>query len=309
MNVLVTGGAGFIGSHLSEALLRDNHVTIVDNFSTGTKNNLKEIQNHKSLEIMELDCTSLADMINVCKNKDIVFHFAANPDVRLINDNTYVSFNQNIFATRIMLEASRRTNIKKFIFASTSTVYGDTLKIPTKEDYGPLKPISIYGSTKLACESLVFGYSNIFNFSSVVLRFANIVGHRSNHGVIFDFYKKLQNNKKILEILGDGNQKKSYFHITDCINAILIASKLDGVQLFNVGSEDQITVLEIAKIITNTLKIEPEFILTGGINGGGWIGDVKNMLLDISAIKELGFIPSKNSKESVQQTISDLVLN
>ena len=309
MNVLVTGGAGFVGSHLSEALLKDNHVTVVDNFSTGSKSNLGEIQDHESLEILESDCTCLDEMEDACKDKDVVFHFAANPEVRLVDDDTETSFVQNIIATRIMLEASRKAGVKKFVFASTSTVYGEPSEIPTGESYGPLKPISIYGSTKLACESLVFAYSSTFDFSSVVLRFANIVGHRSNHGVVFDFYRKLQDNSEELEILGDGTQKKSYFHITDCVDAILAASRLDGTRLFNIGSEDQITVTEIAKIVTDALKVKPKLTFAGGPGGRGWIGDVKDMLLDISAIRNLDFRPTKNSRDSVRQTIYDLIAN
>lgn len=309
MKIMVSGGAGFIGSHLSESLSTNNEVIVVDNFSSGSRNNLSNVKNHNTLKIIEEDCTNLDSMQSLCKGIETVYHFAANSEVRMQkDDDTYLSFSQNVIATRIMLEAARICGVKKFIFASTSTIYGEPSLIPTPENYGPLKPISIYGATKLASEALVSGYCKSFKMNGIILRFANIIGQRSKHGVIFDFYNKLVKNDKTLEILGDGKQRKSYLHINDCIKAILIASKVDGLRIFNIGSEDQIDVTSIAKIIVSLMEKDPEFFYTGGVDGGrGWIGDVKNMLLDTTKIKKLGFKLKLNSDEAVKKTINDLL--
>ena len=309
MKIMVSGGAGFIGSHLSESLSTNNEVIVVDNFSSGSRNNLSNVKNHNTLKIIEEDCTNLDSMRSLCKGIETVYHFAANPEVRMQKDNdTYLSFSQNVIATRTMLEVARICSVKKFIFASTSTIYGEPSLIPTPENYGPLKPISIYGATKLASEALVSAYCRSFKMNGIILRFANIIGQRSKHGVIFDFYNKLVKNDKTLEILGDGKQKKSYLHINDCIKAILIASKEDGLRIFNIGSEDQIDVISIAKIIASLMEKDPKFSYTGGVDGGrGWIGDVKNMLLDTTKIKKLGFKLKLNSEESVKKTISDIL--
>lgn len=307
MKVLVTGGAGFIGSHLSESLAQDNDVIIVDNISTGSKENLSFLKDIKSTKFFRCDCTNFEEIQSLCKDVDTIFHFAANPEVRIKNHDT-ASFTQNVIATRVMLETAIKSNVKKFVFASTSTIYGEPTIMPTPENYGPLKPISIYGATKLASEALVSAYCSSFKMSGIILRFANIIGMRSNHGVIYDFFNKLKTNSQKLEILGDGTQTKSYLHIDDCIPAILLASKNDGIRIYNIGSEDQANVTEIANVISNAMDVSPKYDYIRGVDGGrGWIGDVKKMVLDIAQIKKLGFMPTMNSHDAVKRTIIDML--
>lgn len=309
MNILLTGGAGFIGSYLAESLCFHNNVLIVDNLSTGKRDNIFELEKKGSLKFVKADCINFNEIFPLCRNIDTLFHFAANPEVKITSDeDTELSFSQNVLATKVMLEAARKSGVKKFVFASTSTIYGEPHVIPTPEEYGPLKPISIYGATKLASEALVMAYCSSFKMSGIILRFANIIGHRSSHGVIFDFYNKLQKNHEKIEILGDGTQKKSYLYIDDCINAIHIAIKVNGIDCFNIGSEDQVDVISIAKIIGKEMKVNPKLEVTGGVDGGrGWIGDVKKMLLGTSKIKKLGFKAKFTSGEAVKQTISEIL--
>ena len=197
------------------------------------------------------------------------------------------------------------------IFTSTSTVYGEPTKIPTPEDYAPLKPISTYGASKLACEALISAYAYTYGFNAIIIRLANIVGPRSKHGVIYDFIQKLNKNPTQLEILGDGTQNKSYLYISDCIEAMLLGPEktTEPVEIYNVGSEDQIDVKTIAEIVAEEMGLENvEFKFTGGVDGGrGWKGDVKNMLLDISKIKTLGWKPKHNSEQAMRRSTKDIL--
>jgi UDP-glucose 4-epimerase len=243
---------------------------------------------------------------------EIVFHLAANPEVRVGSISPEIHYRQNIEATFNLLEAVRNHgNIKTFIFTSSSTVYGEPSKMPTPEDYAPLKPISVYGASKLACEALVTSYAYTYGFRAAIFRLANIVGPRSRHGVIYDFIQKLKANPNELEILGDGTQTKSYLHVSDCIEAMLLGlEKADSrVEVFNVGSEDQLNVKRIAEIVVEEMGLENvKFKLTGGVDGGrGWKGDVKNMLLEASKLKSLGWKPRYNSEESVRLAVKSLV--
>ena len=196
------------------------------------------------------------------------------------------------------------------IFTSTSTIYSEPAKIPTPENYAPLKPISTYGATKLASEALITAHAHTYNFKAIIIRLANIVGPRSQHGVVHDFIQKLNKNPNKLEILGDGTQNKSYLYITDCINAILLTlqKSKEQVNIYNIGSEDQTTVTEIAKIITQEMGIKNvKFKFTGGVDGGrGWKGDVKNMLLDISKLKTHEWKPKYNSQQAITKTVKHL---
>ena len=246
--VLVTGGAGFIGSHLIDRLISDGYfVFCIDNFSSGKK---EYVSHHKKtdFELIEgdvLDKKTLRSSMNHCET---VFHLSANPDVRLGEKDTKVHFQQNIQATYSVLEAMKKCGIKNIVFTSTSTVYGDAKELPTPEDYGPLVPISLYGASKLACEALISSYCHTFGMQSVIYRFANVVGSRSTHGVTYDFVQKLKKNPHELEILGDGNQMKSYLYITDCIEAMMfgLSKSRKNVEIFNIGSKYWIDVREIS---------------------------------------------------------------
>lgn len=314
MHALVTGGAGFIGSHLCEALLEQGFtITIFDNFSSGSKQNISQLLKNKPKEasLHKGDCTNPESVRKSLRNVDILFHFAANPEVRLELCDPVMCFQQNVYATHVLLETIKKSQVETIVFASTSTVYGEAKVMPTPEDYSPLEPISIYGASKLASEALITAYAHSFDKNAVILRLANIVGPRSQHGVIHDFIAKLKQNPSELEILGDGTQTKSYLYIDDCIEAILTAFKnqTKRVEVFNIGSEDQVNVKTIASIVAEEMGCKGiRFRFTGGVEGGrGWIGDVKTMLLDITKLKKLGWKPKLNSTEAVRKAAKELL--
>jgi UDP-glucose 4-epimerase len=306
MQNLVTGGAGFIGTHLCEALASlGQDVTILDNLSTGTRGNIRQaLESTRYVKLIVGDCKDLEDTRRSISEADVVYHFAANPEVRLELADPSTSYRENVYATHILLEAIKDTNVNTIVFASTSTVYGDAKIVPTPEIYSPLEPISIYGASKLASEALITSYCHTYNKKAVILRFANVVGPRSRHGVINDFITKLRRNTKELVILGDGHQTKSYLYVEDCIGAILRACETakETVEIFNVGSDDQIEVARIAKIVAEEMDLnDVQFSFTGGVQGGrGWVGDVKNMFLNTSKLKSRGWKPVYNSEEAIR---------
>jgi len=310
---LITGGAGFIGSHLIDTLLtKENTITVLDNLTTGTPQNIQQWLGNPNLTFIKADLLNPVALKKLEPNHyDTIFHLAANPEVKIGATNPKIHFQQNITATHNLLETIRKTKNKPtLVFTSTSTVYGEPTKIPTPENYAPLKPISTYGASKLASEALISAYAHTYNFKAIIIRLANIVGPRSQHGVVHDFIQKLNKNPNKLEILGDGTQNKSYLYITDCINAILLTlqKSKEQVNIYNIGSEDQTTVTEIAKIITQEMGIKNvKFKFTGGVDGGrGWKGDVKNMLLDISKLKTHEWKPKYNSQQAITKTVKHL---
>jgi len=294
--ILVTGGAGFIGSHLVDRLVKDNEVRVIDNLSSGKKKfvNRKAEFVQKTILEKEID--------KHFKGIDMVYHVAANPDVRLGAEDTKVHLEQNVLATYNVLEIMRKNGVNKIAFTSSSTVYGHAL-MPTSEDYGPLKPESLYGASKLACEALISSYCYTFGMQSWLFRFANIIGERSNHGVIYDFIQKLKNNPEELEILGNGKQEKSYLYIKDCVDAMIFTTKNSNekVNIFNIGSEDAISVTDIARIVSEKLGLRPKFKFIGGERG--WKGDIPKMLLSIEKLKSMGWAPEYCSKKAVEKTI------
>jgi len=313
-SVLVTGGAGFIGSHLVDALMvRGDYVCVFDNLSTGSMENVEHWLDHPNFTFIKGDLLSQSDLKKLeVDDYNVIFHLAANPEVRIGSIEPSIHFQQNVVATYNLLERVRMAGGSPIlVFTSTSTVYGEALKIPTPEDYAPLKPISTYGASKLACEALISAYAYTYGFKAVILRLANIVGSRSRHGVIHDFIQKLRKKPNELEILGDGTQTKSYLYVSDCVEAILLATENPEkrVEVYNVGSEDQINVKTIAEIVIEEMGLKNvKLKLTGGVDGGrGWKGDVKNMLLHISKIKSLGWKPKLNSKQAVRKTVREIV--
>ncbi|MDF2956242.1 NAD-dependent epimerase/dehydratase family protein [Candidatus Alkanophaga liquidiphilum] len=311
MRVVVTGGAGFIGSHVVDRLVAsDAAIVVLDDLSSGS---LKFIEAHLTKENFEFHKVNLAsdDVTSFFEDVDEVWHLAANPDVRVGAERPDVHFERNIVATYNVLEAMRRNGIRRIIFTSTSTVYGDATRLPTPENYGPLVPISLYGASKLACEALISAYAHTFDMRAWLYRFANVVGRRSTHGVIFDFIKKLQANPKELEILGDGNQTKSYIYIDDCVEAMFFGLKAsrEVVNILNIGTEDQVMVRRIAEIVCEELGLVgekmPKFRFTGGRRG--WRGDIPFMLLDISRLKSLGWRPKYDSETAVRLATRDLL--
>ncbi|MBU4075655.1 MAG: NAD-dependent epimerase/dehydratase family protein [Euryarchaeota archaeon] len=309
--IIVTGGAGFIGSHLIDRmLLRGDEVVVIDNLSSGKMDFLKDHVENPDFKFIRLDLLDLEELKKYVLDADAVFHLAANPDVRLGVSDTRVHLEQNIIATYNLLEAMRINKIKNILFTSTSTVYGEAMLIPTPEEYGPLVPISLYGASKLACEALITSYCSTFDMNSWLFRFANIVGPRGTHGIIVDFMNKLRKNPGSLEILGDGKQRKSYLHVYDCIEAILFAMENSNemVNIFNIGSVDTISATEIGRIVVEEMGLEDvEFKYTGGSRG--WKGDVPKMMLSIDKIRSLGWKPVSNSEKSVRDAVRSLLNN
>ncbi len=298
MRILITGGAGFIGSYLAKRLVKNHDVTVIDHLSSGKKDNIKDLMSNNNFKFIEADLLHYDNITGHFAGIDVVFHLAALADVR--EQDVEKHMNHNLLATKHVLEAMKEKNVKKIIFSSTSTVYGEP-EGPAREDH-PCKPISIYGATKLAAELLIKSYSKNHDINYTIFRFANIIG-KEGSGVVIDFINKLRENPKELEILGDGNQNKSYLFIEDCIEAILGNWEKDN-EIFNIGSEDQLTVKKIAEIVSEEMGLDNvNFIYRDRFNGRGWPGDVKNYLLDISKIKKHGWTPKHNSEDSIRKTV------
>ena len=312
MKALVTGGAGFIGSHLVDHLIKNGReVRVIDNLSSGSMENLVQWNDDPRLELHEVDLLNGATLDGALRGCDEVYHLAANPEVNAKNASPEDHFRQNIEATYNLLEAMRRSGGQKFIaFTSSSTVYGEAEAIPTREDYGPLVPISLYGASKLACEALLTAYAAMYGFRAIIYRLANVVGPRSNHGVIYDFVQKLRDSPDELEVLGDGSQSKSYLYIDDCITGIMNGiERGNRVDIYNIGSWDRTNVLEIAETVKDEMGLnEARIRLTGGIDGGrGWKGDVKVMQLDMNELRSVGWTPKYGSAEAVRLTARSVI--
>lgn len=309
-SILVTGGAGFIGSHLVERLLLDNEVTVLDNFSSGRIEFLEPYRDIPDFHLLTGDLMNPKILDNAVSGKDFIFHLAANPDVKLGSEDTHVHLEQNVLATYNLLEAMRKNDVRQMAFTSTSTVYGEASEVPTPEDYGPLLPISLYGASKLSCEALISSYCHTFQMQSWIYRFANIVGERGTHGVLVDFIRKLRENPGKLEILGSGKQRKSYLEVKDCVCAMIhaVEHSTGEVNVFNIGSEDSVDVTEIADIVVGQMGLDGvEYNYTGGIDGRGWRGDVKLMLLSIEKIKMLGWSPELGSARALEVAVKALL--
>lgn len=304
VRVVVTGGAGFIGSHLVEWLVGEGlDVTVLDNLSSGSLENLERVRGRIDLRVG--DVKDLRTCLEVLRGADSVYHFAANPEVRVSSVEPGIHFEENVRGTFNIAEASRVVgSVKTVVFASSSTVYGDAELVPTPEEH-PLRPISVYGASKAAAELILHSYSRLYGMRVVVLRYANVVGPRTRHGVVYDFLLKLLKDGSRLEILGDGKQKKSYLYVDDAIEATVLAANRSppGFSVYNVGNVDWVEVSEIARVVSDALGLRPTFEYTGGTpDGRGWPGDVKFMLLSIEKIASLGWRPKRTSAEAVRLT-------
>jgi UDP-glucose 4-epimerase len=310
MKILVTGGAGFIGSHIVDRLVDEGYkVRVVDNLSSGRTENLRRHTDSNAIELLIGDLKDPYIALRSVENVDAVFHFAANPEVRVSSIDPETHFNENIVATFNLLEAMRKRNVREIVFASSSSVYGEPDEIPVDEN-APIKPVSVYGASKASCETLIHAYSKLYRIKAVILRYANVVGPRLRHGVIWDLINKLIKNPRELEILGDGRQIRSYIYIDDAMEATMIAwRKTDAdYEVYNIGNEDWITVDEVADEIIKIMKLKNvKKIYRPMLHGVGWLGDVKRIALKIEKTKRLGFKPSMSSRETVETTVRKLL--
>ncbi|MCP4763034.1 MAG: NAD-dependent epimerase/dehydratase family protein [archaeon] len=307
-NVLVTGGAGFIGSHLVDSLINTkNKVIVIDSLISSTEEYIQPHIDSGSLIFIKGDIRDEKLLNSISEPIDYIFHMAADPSVKISVESPMDSFDHNVKGTLNILELARRKRVKGFIFASSGgTLYGDVDKFPITES-DLLKPISPYGASKAACEMYISAYANAYEFKAVSGRYANIFGERSTHGVSIDFYKKLKENPNELTILGDGMQQKSYLHVSDCVDAtICLGNNLSNQEKWydfnNVGSDEWIIVKEIATIIEDELQLNNvKHLFTGGKKG--WVGDVHKMLLSIEKIEKIGWKPKLSFKESMHRYI------
>ena len=256
---LVTGGAGFIGSHLVDALVEQGKkVRVIDNFSSGREEFLSHHLDGGSVEIFNEDMLDREAIMSAMEGIDTVHHMAANPDIRLGTEVTDTDLKQGTLATYNVLEAMRLNGVARISFASSSAVYGEASVMPTPESYGPVMPISLYGASKLASEALITAWVGTFGAKGFIHRFANIVGPRGTHGVIFDFIHKLKSDPSRLEVLGDGNQEKSYMSAHDCVRSMLhiISIGEEGSVLYNLGTGDTCSVSKIAQIVIEESGLE-----------------------------------------------------
>ena len=310
-SVLITGGAGFIGSHLAEKLIESGiKVKVLDNLVTGKKENLENCWNKKNFEFFQQDLGNL-DNVDFLDNVDIVFHLAADPEVRTGYDKPENSFNENIVNTFNLLQKIKHSKVKKFMFASSSSVYGNANVLPTPENYSPLLPISHYGASKLACEALISSFCHNYDIDGMIIRPANVIGARGRHGLIWDLIHKLKKDQSKLEILGNGKQSKSFIHISDTIEGIfhIINNTKEKIEIFNIGSEDSIEIMNVAKIVCKNMNLENIMIQTkeNEEDGIGWKGDIKKAHLDIKKLKSLGWNTNLSSIESADLTSQEII--
>jgi len=309
----LAGGAGFIGSHFTDRLLCDRGVeavTLFDNFSSGREWHYAHHENDPRLRVVRGDVKDLAALERAMPSHDVVIHLASNPDIARAATEPDIDFREGTFLTQQILEAMRRTGVPRLLYASGSGVYGDLGNYEAEEDYGPLVPVSTYGASKLAGEALIASYCAMFGLTACAFRFGNVVGARQTHGVGFDFVRRLHVQPDRLRVLGDGSQSKSYIHVEDVVEAVLVAHRLTpaNFQVYNVATGDYITVTEIARLAIQVMGLTEENVrieYTGGDRG--WKGDVPVVRLASDRIRALGWRPQMGSREAMARSIREIV--
>ncbi|MBV8803194.1 MAG: NAD-dependent epimerase/dehydratase family protein [Gammaproteobacteria bacterium] len=304
MQYFITGCAGFIGSSLTDKLLKEGHTVVgFDNFNTGFDTFLIEAKKSSRFTLIKGDLLDKDLLINSMKNIDFVFHLAANADVRFGTHHPDRDLEQNTIATFNVLEAMRINKINRLAFSSTGSIYGEAPIVPTPEEAPFPVQTSLYGASKLAAEGLIQAYCEGFKFQAYIFRFVSILGERYTHGHVFDFYKQLLNDPTQLTVLGNGKQRKSYLYIQDCLDAMLFAIEHahEKVNIFNLGTDEYTEVNHSISWICDYLKLKPQLHYTGGERG--WIGDNPFIFLDTKKIRALGWKPKLNIQQGVVQTI------
>jgi len=310
MKAFVTGGAGFIGSSLVDRLLeRGDEVVSYDNLSTGIDEFLAEARKSPRFSFVQADLLDEATLAQAMNGVDVVFHLAANADVRFGTQHPRKDLEQNTIATYNVLEAMRANGIEKIVFSSTGSVYGEASVIPTPETCPFPVQTSLYGASKLAGEGLISAYCEGFGFQAWIFRFVSILGERYTHGHVFDFYKQLLANPRELAVLGNGRQRKSYLYIQDCVSAIFTAVEKaqDEVNVFNLGTDEYCEVNDSISWITEGLGLSPRRVYAGGDRG--WIGDNPFIFLDTTKIRALGWKPELDIREGILRTLNYLEAN
>jgi len=310
MQAFVTGCGGFIGSNLADCLLRDGHSVVgYDNFSTGQLQFLEKASRFPSFKLVHGDTLDFDRLRGAMQGSDIVFHFAANADVRFGTDHPRKDLEQNTIATFNVLEAMRLNEIRRIVFPSTGSIYGEPNIFPTPEQ--PPFPVqtSLYGASKLACEGLIQAYCESFGFQCWIFRYVSILGERYTHGHVFDFYKRLRDSPDELYILGNGRQRKSYLAVQDCIEAMVLAVEKarNKINIFNLGTDEYCEVNDSVRWITEHLGLDPRLTYSGGERG--WIGDSPFIYLDCTKIRSLGWKPTLSIRDGIIRTIEYLEAN
>jgi UDP-glucose 4-epimerase len=312
LRAFITGGAGFIGSHIVESVLRDpaGEVVIFDNLSSGRGA-------FTDAATQDPRCTFVfGDLVDggavrravAAAQPDVVFHLAANPDIARGALDPSLDFQQTVIGTFHVLEAMRLARVPRLVFTSGSGVYGDHPEVATAESFGPLHPISMYGASKLAAEAMISAYAHMYGLIAYVFRFANVVGARQTHGVAFDFIRKLRRDPRRLEVLGDGHQSKSYVHVSDVVSAILfvVEKEREPVNLFNVATDDYVTVRWIADCVRDAMGLGAAALaFTGGARG--WSGDVPIVRFDLSKIHGLGWAARLGSEDAIRRSVAEML--
>jgi UDP-glucose 4-epimerase len=310
-SVCIVGGAGFIGSHFTDALMDSpevQRVTLFDNFSSGREQHYERHAYDARLRVVRGDAADVRALTDAVAGHEAVIHLASNPDIARAVTEPEIDFYQGTLLTNNVLEAMRRAGVRRLLYASGSGVYGERGETMLREDSGPLMPVSTYGASKLAGEALIASYCAMFGLTACAFRFANVVGARQTHGVGFDFLRRLREDPTRLRILGDGRQSKSYVHVTDIVAAVLLASAhaIAGFHVWNVATDDAVTVTEIAEMAAEALGIRPQptWQYTGGDRG--WKGDVPVVRLDAGKIKALGWRARFSSREAVRRSLHEM---
>jgi len=309
MKILVTGCAGFIGSNLVHSLLKQGYkVHGIDNFSTGSAKNLQPFINHPHFKCFTIDLLNLQHCKDAMLDEpNIVFHLAANADIRHGLEHPTKDIEQYIIATSNVLEAMRVNDVKRIVFTSTGSVYGDNAPTPTPENAPFPIQTSLYATSKIAAEGLISSYCTGFGFSAVVFRLVSVLGKGYTHGHVIDFYRQLRRHPEYLRVLGDGRQCKSYMDVEDCIQGILLAiavSYAGRFEIFNLGTDETFTVRQSVDTITSALMLDPDIDYLGG--DCGWAGDNTHIQLDCTAIRTEGWAPRFSIKEGIFRTLNYL---